>query len=136
SATATDPARQQLLALVVGPTSPNWFPKSDTRAYMSRAEKDAFSRKVGELDRLAAESPDATPRAMVLLDAELHQEPRIFVRGNPSQPGRSVPRQAPAIVSPRGQGPFRGESGRLQLAQALIDPGNPLTARVIVNRVW
>jgi hypothetical protein len=32
--------------------------------------------------------------------------------------------------------PFRSGSGRLELAQAIASPGNPLTARVLVNRVW
>jgi hypothetical protein len=131
-----DAAREQLLSLVVGPESPNWFPKSDTRTYMSRAEKDAFAGKIRELDRMAAESPEATPRAMVLVDAPTLHDPRIFIRGNPSQPGRAVPRQAAAIFSPGGQIPFQHGSGRRELAEAIVAPDNPLTARVIVNRVW
>jgi hypothetical protein len=34
------------------------------------------------------------------------------------------------------QAEFQHGSGRLELAQSIIDPGNPLTARVLVNRVW
>ncbi len=136
SSEALDAARAELLSLVIGSDSPNWFPKSDTRTYMSRTEKDALSGKIRELDRMAAESPEATPRAMVLVDAPTLHDPRIFIRGNPSQPGRAVPRQAAAIFSPSGQVPFQQGSGRRELAESIVAFDNPLTARVIVNRVW
>jgi hypothetical protein len=129
-------ARAQLLALLVGPDSPAWFPKNQTRKYMSRTETDQFGGKMQELDRLAVTTPGAPPRAMVLNDATTPQDPCIFTRGNPSQRGRPVPRQFLAIVSPAQRSPFGGGSGRLDLADAIVAPGNPLTARVIVNRVW
>ncbi len=131
-----DAARQQLLDIIVGRDSPTFFPKSQTRRYMSRQQTDAFGGKLQELDRLAVKSPHAPPRAMVVFDAAVPHEPRIFVRGNPSQPGRRVPRQFPSIVSVGERQPFAHGSGRLELAQAITSPQNPLTARVIVNRVW
>jgi hypothetical protein len=45
-----------------------------------------------------------------------------------------VPRQFLSAFGP--QQPFKKGSGRLELAQAIIDPCNPLTARVMVNRIW
>ena len=131
-----DPVRQQLLKLLVGREAPAYFPKSQTRRYMSRGETDAFGGKVQELDRLAVKSPAAPPRAMVLYDAEAPVDPQIFVRGNPSQPGKRVPRQFLEVLSPGERTPFAGVSGRLDLARAIASPANPLTARVIVNRVW
>ncbi len=73
---------------------------------------------------------------MVLFDAEELQEPHIFVRGNPGVPGDRVPRQFLRIVAGENRRPFLHGSGRLDLARAITSPGNPLTARVIVNRVW
>jgi hypothetical protein len=129
-------ARRQLLELVTGQTSPAYFPRSQTPLYMSRTDKDAFGSKVQELDRMAVRSPDAPPRAMVLYDAPEPVHPHVFLRGNPSRPGPAVPRQFLWVLADESRKPFPHGSGRLDLARAITDPENPLTARVIVNRVW
>jgi hypothetical protein len=103
---------------------------------MSRSEKDAFGGKQQELDRLAVRSPHAAPRAMALVDVEQPFTPRIFLRGDPSRPGDAVPRQFLQVLSRGEPKPFSHGSGRLDLARSIGDPKNPLTARVIVNRLW
>jgi hypothetical protein len=70
---------------------------------------------------------------MCLYDAAEPPEPRVFVRGNPSRPGDSVPRRFPTVL---GGKPFPHGSGRRDLASAITDDANPLTARVLANRVW
>ena len=135
-ATGENQAIAQLADLLTGPDSPAAFSRSQTRRYMSRAETDKFGGMVQELDRLAVKSPDAPPRAMALIDAEKPYDPHIFVRGNPSAPGKRVERQFPEVLSASGQKPFGNGSGRLELAESIASPENPLTARVIVNRVW
>ncbi|HJZ92240.1 MAG TPA: DUF1549 and DUF1553 domain-containing protein, partial [Gemmataceae bacterium] len=131
-----DPAREQLLAIVTGPDSPAYFPKSHTWKYMSRAEKDAFGGKQQELDRLAVKEPNAPPRAMALADSPELYDPRVFVRGNPTRPADAVPRRFLAVLAGVDRKPFSHGSGRLDMAKAITDPANPLTARVIANRVW
>lgn len=131
-----DEARKQLLDILTSRESPTYFPKSQTRHYMSRAETDTYGGKVQELDRMAVKSPSAPPRAMVVRDSDRPYDPHIFVRGNATQQGRAVPRQFPALMSSEERTPFTKGSGRLELAQAITSPKNPLTARVIVNRVW
>src|SRR5438105_13509240 len=104
---------------------------------MSRAEKDKYSSLVANLDKLAANATNAPPaRAMVLADLPEPYSPYIFRRGNPSRPGEIVPRSFVALLSGGRPKPFAEGSGRLELAQAIIAPANPLTARVFVNRVW
>jgi hypothetical protein len=59
---------------------------------------------------------------------------RVFIRGNHKTPGVEAPR---ATLEAFGKPAFTGPgSGRLQLAKTVTDPGNPLVARVIVNRLW
>jgi hypothetical protein len=72
---------------------------------------------------------------MVLVDADPPFDPRIFLRGNPHRLGESTPRQFVACLDPDRK-PFQHGSGRLELAQAVASAENPLTARVVVNRVW
>jgi len=47
-----------------------------------------------------------------------------------------VPRQFPLILAGEHRKPFQQGSGRLELAQAIASKENPLTARVMVNRIW
>jgi hypothetical protein len=129
-------ARKQLQGLVTSPDSPCYFPRSHTWQYMSRGEKDRFGTMRTELDRLAVQSPGAAPRAMVLYDSPELYDPRVFVRGNPAQAGQPVPRQFLTILSGTTQKPFAHGSGRLDLGRAITALDNPLTSRVLVNRVW
>ncbi len=140
AATASPPpdaaARAQLLQMVTSQESPAYFPRSHSWKYMSRQPKDAFGAKAQEIDRLAVQSKNTPPRAMVVYDAPQPVDPCIFVRGNSSQRGKNVPRQFLAVLSPSERKPFTGISGRLDLAKAIASPENPLTSRVIVNRIW
>jgi hypothetical protein len=76
------------------------------------------------------------PAALVLSDRSGEPNPRVFRRGSPSQPGPEVPRQFLGILAGADRRPFQHGSGRLELARAITAPSNPLTARVLVNRVW
>lgn len=60
----------------------------------------------------------------------------VFVRGNLYSPGEPVSRHFPAVLSTSERPPVITGSGRLQLAEWLESPENPLTARVMVNRIW
>jgi len=73
---------------------------------------------------------------MSLAEAEQPVTPVVFVRGNPGNRGEEVPRQFLSIVAGDNRQPFQQGSGRLELAQAITAPNNPLTPRVIVNRIW
>ncbi len=60
---------------------------------------------------------------------------RVHIRGNPDTLGEEAPRRFLAILGGEGK-PFTQGSGRLELAEAIASKDNPLTARVIVNRIW
>jgi hypothetical protein len=60
----------------------------------------------------------------------------VFVRGDVKNKGPVASRHFPAVLCDGDPKPFTDGSGRKELADAVADPKNPLTARVIVNRVW
>ena len=61
---------------------------------------------------------------------------RIMVRGEPATPGPEVPRGFLTILGGAKVPPEETGSGRLELADWVTDAKNPLTARVMVNRIW
>lgn len=100
----------------------------------------AGRRKIGDLEKAIREvdvsHPGSPPRAMVVVDKPQPVTPSVFLRGEPQRRGDRVPRQFLAILSGEDRTPFEEGSGRRELAEAVTDPRNPLTARVAVNRVW
>jgi mono/diheme cytochrome c family protein len=89
-----------------------------------------------ELARLDATHPGAPQRAMALVDSAHPKNSRVFIRGNPNRLGEEAPRQFLAILAGDKRQPFTRGSGRLELARAIASRENPLTARVMVNRLW
>lgn len=72
-------------------------------------------------------------RAPGVLDADGY-DAALFVRGDHKQPAETVARRFLDGINPA---PYHSQgSGRLELASSLTDPKNPLTSRVIVNRLW
>ncbi len=68
------------------------------------------------------------------LDETRGREQPLLVRGNPKTPGDITPRRFLEAIDPT---PYGGvQSGRRQLADDLLREDNPLTRRVIVNRIW
>jgi hypothetical protein len=99
----------------------------------SKNRERALRRRVVDLN---ITHPGSPARATVLVDLPRPRNSRVYVRGNPSTPGAEVPRQFLEIAAGTERKPFQKGSGRLELAQAIVSRENPLTARVIVNRIW
>ena len=64
------------------------------------------------------------------------QNLHVFLRGNTQTKGDIVPRRFLRVLSEGEPKPFTQGTGRLELAESIVSPDNPLTARVVVNRVW
>lgn len=131
-----DPDSQQLLDILVGPDSLTDLSLDDTVGLLTRAERNKYQELKRKIDAFQVESAGSPPRAMVLRENPTPDDPHVFVRGNPARPGKAVPRQFLLAVAGENRRPFQHSSGRLELAQAIVAPSNPLTARVVVNRVW
>jgi hypothetical protein len=132
----SDPAAEELRLVLYGSESPVKLSDERAQRLFDREARDHLTALKRKVDEWVANSPAAPPRAMALVDAPSPVEPHIFLRGNPGRPGEQVPRRFLAVLSRGERRPFEHGSGRLELAQAIASRDNPLTARVLVNRVW
>ncbi len=87
-------------------------------------------------DLLELVEPGAPARAPVMVDTTKPADSPILIRGQAETPGEIVPRRFLEVLSGTNRPKFRDGSGRLELANAIASKSNPLTARVMVNRVW
>jgi mono/diheme cytochrome c family protein len=90
----------------------------------------------GTVQKGELEAPKVDPGAFHVITDGTPQDLNVFIRGNADRKGPVVPRRFLAILSNGEPTPFKDGSGRRELAMAITDRGNPLTARVMVNRVW
>jgi len=116
--------------------SPTLVGVDDVKRLIDRAARQQLTKLENKIESLRANSPAAPPRGMVLNDSPTPVEPVVYIRGNPGRPGTKVTRHFLQAIADADAKPFKKGSGRLELAQAIASPRNPLTARVIVNRVW
>ena len=100
----------------------------------------ALLRKIealrAEVLALQARKKEELPKVMAVKDGQL-ADSRINVRGNPHELGEAVPRGfLTSVGAPPQPRKITDQSGRLELAEWMTSPAHPLTARVMVNRVW
>ena len=102
----------------------------------NRKEREKLKEFLNEAERFRATSAGSPARAMVMFDNANFTEPVVFIRGNAGRHGAKVERRFLTALSPEKPKPLTAGSGRLQLAQSIASAENPLTARVLVNRIW
>ena len=125
-AALTSEARAGLATGVSGSEAEAQFPEEvRTRLAALRAEQVRLEETLPE-----------PPTAMGVKEGETVVA-RINIRGSHLSPGRTVARGVPVVLQVGGRLEIpEDQSGRLQFARWLTDPQHPLTARVLVNRVW
>ncbi len=134
-----DPTAEELRQVFYGADAPPnvaMLPYGDLSLLPDRPSQAKLQELRKALEKWRTAGPGAPPRALVLEDHPTPYQPHIFLRGNPNNPGERALRQAPAVLSLGKHQPFERGSGRLELAQTIVQRDNPLTARVLVNRVW
>lgn len=129
---------EELRGMMRGPNSPADVPLKEFELIYSEGDGNntyAIKNRFNALRSLYAYD-GAPPRAMAVEDVPNPKPGHVFVRGNPANPGAETPPHFLTCIAGPDAKIFQNGSGRLDLAKAIVDPENPLTARVIVNRVW
>jgi cytochrome c553 len=123
--------------------SPFRIRQAADRSALPAASRAALARLAGELEALRKNQPPPVEFANGAQDGGVPGSPhagvhdvRIHVRGRYARLGERVPRRFPVILAGDKQPSITHGSGRLELARWIAGPAHPLTARVIVNRVW
>ncbi len=134
-------AREQIRRVLYDPDSPVLAPKGsmvelDVHLYFDDPNRVALSKLQMEIEQWVNNSPLAPPHTVALADRTEPVNGRIFPRGDPSRAAQEVPRRFLQALGGSDTQPFQTGSGRLELARAITSPDNPLTARVLVNRIW
>ncbi len=91
----------------------------------AKKERDSFNK-----------TPLPFPTAYAVADGAKPGPARIHLKGDPERPGPEIPRRFPTILGGHVLPADVQGSGRRELAEWIVDPANPLTARVMVNRIW
>jgi hypothetical protein len=103
------------------------------------AALEELTPKVAAAKKRAADlaaRPPVLHSAYAVTEEESPANAKIQIRGEPKNPGAEVPRKFPEVLGGMTLPQQAKGSGRLELAQWLTAPTNPLTARVMVNRIW
>lgn len=131
---------QRLAAvLIFHVKSPYQFPFHRMRELIKREDLKEIRKLKAAVITHNTKSPRGFDRAMVVKDRKKIEEPYVMIRGNVDRRGKTVPRRFPEILAASDRKDYSQSTqgaGRLELANDIVSPDNPLTARVIVNRVW
>ena len=131
-----EPEREALRQVLYGENAPVNLPKSEAESILAQPISDGIAPLRNRIEELNWTHSGAPARAMALVDGATPGNSHVLLRGNPGTPGEEAPRRFLEVLSGSNRLPFTNGSGRLELARAIVNPQNPLTARVYVNRVW
>lgn len=105
----------------------------------SQQRRIRISNEIAQLSaKIAVVDENGQPRSycMGVQDATEIDDARVLVRGEIDKPAQRVQRGVPRVLANHDLEIKSGTSGRLEMARWIANENNPLTARVMVNRVW
>ena len=133
---ANDSAAVLVKALVAEESPFVFHDNKKAPLFRSRDVADGLRRNATAAVTKLIDHPGAPIRLMAIAENKPF-DAKVFIRGNPQSPGEPAPRQYLSVLRSPDASLFPNDtSGRKELAELIASPKNPLTARVIVNRVW
>lgn len=128
---------------LLSPRSPYWIDAEMRLSLLPEEVQQRITAEKAELEVLKHKPVTEIPKAVVVQDGgppgTKHagfQDAHIYIRGNPAKPGAIVARGFPRTLGSQERPAIQGGSGRMELSRWLTHPSHPLTARVMVNRIW
>jgi hypothetical protein len=112
------------------------YPGDMVTRFLSGMWKDRLRDLQARLVLLNQSQPPQYAFLQTIQNKATPTEQHVAIRGDSNNPGEAAPPHAPAILSAGPPQPFTKGKERMELAESIASPTNPLTARVIVNRVW
>jgi hypothetical protein len=103
---------------------------------VSRPAFDALNKQVAGLTQERTALENAAPASIIFKELPNPRESYVMMRGQYDKPGDKVEPQTPAVLPPLSKADPKVRANRLDLANWLVSPQHPLTARVTVNRYW
>ena len=140
---AADSSVKKLSQDLADPHSAFWAGAAGIETSFAEEAQTALAAQKSELASLKKNPPPPLARANGIEEGGVPESPhaglhdvKIHIRGRYDHLGDLVPRRFPRLLAGDDQNPITEGSGRLQLANWIASPDNPLTARVMVNRIW
>ena len=125
------------------PRGPFWGAARKDASHLPSEAKGALAGMSGELAELQKGAPPQIELANAMAEGGIPQseyegthDSFVLIRGRYDRKGERVPRALPRLLAGDHQTPIGQGSGRLQLARWIASPDNPMTAKVMVNRIW
>lgn len=141
--TASNDPVADLYDELLSPRSPLWIESGKRLQAFPEEVRQRLAAENEELETLKNKPAIEIPRAVVVQDGgppgtkhEGFHDAQVYIRGNPAKPGETVPRGFPKALAGVDPPKIQDGSGRRELARWLTHRSHPLTARVMVNRIW
>lgn len=126
---------KDVLSIVLGKDGPFAVSDDDLENFLTGEKRDQLLKMRADLEDTKKTAPPMYAVAHSYTEAK-SADMRVFVRGNPAREREVAPRRFLRVLAGEDRAQFTEGSGRRELAEAITQPDNPLTARVLVNRIW
>jgi hypothetical protein len=129
------PGDDRFFTEVTSGKGPFALPEKEKEQVFSETGRARDGVLKAELKQLKDSAPPEPPMACGVAEGKMVEQ-AVFVRGNPGARGEIVAKRFPTVLAGEEQPPIAAGSGRRELAEWLASPRNPLTPRVMANRIW